>query len=54
MSYNDDWIVAISYKNKGVRILKGIAFKNRSIHDVKKNIHTRYKMCSHILFLLKL
>ena len=51
MGYADDGIVAINYKNKGVRILKKLVF---NIYFSENNTKQTHKMCSHILILLKL
>jgi len=53
MGYADDGIVAINYKNKGVRILKKVVLNGCNIYGVKKNMHRAHKMCGHALILLK-
>lgn len=53
MGYADDGIVAINYKNKGIRILKKVVSNNCNIYDVKKTMQRTHKMRRHILILLK-
>ncbi|WP_333654054.1 hypothetical protein [Dissulfurispira sp.] len=43
MGYADDRIVAINYKNKGVRILKKVVLNGCNIYGVKKNMHRAHK-----------
>lgn len=49
----NDRIVAINYKNKGVRILKKVILNGNNIYGVEKNMHQAHKICDHILTLLK-